>query len=162
MAKKQTVIEDIPEIVTGAQDITEAEIVEPEYAEPEIAEPAPKAKPKAKRAAVKRLFVANDYEHSPKPVKELCRDIREEYGPDADPWSIKVTVKLGRKPSGESDKFAIRVNGRKYELAYKENHDVPLPIAIAWLEHVVSSERAEDMADTMTEHYQQLAEQRIL
>lgn len=160
MAKK---IDDIPEIVVGAADIEAPEDLEPEIVEPE---PKPATRARSKKAQananVRRLFVANDYEHSEQPVKELRRDIREEYGTDFDPWKIMVTVKMGRKPSGESGKFAIRVNGRKFELAYRENHDVPLPIAIAWLRHQTSNEIAEDMADTMTEHYQKLAEQKIL
>ena len=156
---KRTKLEDIPEIVTGSADAMEPmdEIMDAVQEEPEAEET-----PRTRSAVVKRVFVANDYERSEHPVRDLYADIQTEYGTDFDPWKVNVLVKMGRKPSGESDKFVIRVNGRKYELAYREQRKVPLPIAIAWLEHQVRSEIAEDMADTMTEHYQELATKQIL
>lgn len=156
---KRTKLEDIPEIVTGSADAMEPmdEIMDEIQEEPEAEET-----PRTRSAVVKRVFVANDYERSEHPVRELYADIQTEYGTDFDPWKVNVLVKMGRKPSGESDKFVIRVNGRKYELAYREQRKVPLPIAIAWLEHQVRTEIAEDMADTMTEHYQDLATKQIL
>lgn len=156
---KRTKLEDIPEIVTGSADAMEPmdEIMDAVQEEPEAEEA-----PRTGSATVKRVFVANDYERAEHPVRELYADIQTEYGTDFDPWKVNVLVKMGRRPSGESDKFAIRVNGRKYELAYREQRKVPLPIAIAWLEHQVRTEIAEDMADTMTEHYQELATKQIL
>lgn len=156
---KRTKLEDIPEIVTGSADAMEPmdEIMDAVQEEPEAEET-----PRTRSAFVKRVFVANDYERAEHPVRELYADIQTEYGTDFDPWKVNVLVKMGRRPSGESDKFAIRVNGRKYELAYREQRKVPLPIAIAWLEHQVRTEIAEDMADTMTEHYQELATKQIL
>ena len=156
---KRTKLEDIPEIVTGSADAMEPmdEIMDAVQEEPEAEET-----PRTRSAVVKRVFVANDYERSEHPVRDLYADIQTEYGTDFDPWKVNVLVKMGRKPSGESDKFVIRVNGRKYELAYREQRKVPLPIAIAWLEHHVRTEIAEDMADTMTEHYQDLATKQIL
>ncbi|MBQ9291461.1 MAG: hypothetical protein IJ210_15240 [Clostridia bacterium] len=156
---KRTKLEDIPEIVTGSAGAMEPmdEIMDAVQEEPEADEA-----PRTRSATVKRVFVANDYERAEHPVRELYADIQTEYGTDFDPWKVNVLVKMGRRPSGESDKFAIRVNGRKYELAYREQRKVPLPIAIAWLEHQVRTEIAEDMADTMTEHYQELATKQIL
>lgn len=156
---KRTKLEDIPEIVTGSADAMEPmdEIMDAVQEEPEADEA-----PRTRSAVVKRVFVANDYERTEHPVRELYADIQTEYGTEFDPWKVNVLVKMGRKPSGESDKFVIRVNGRKFELAYREQRKVPLPIAIAWLEHQVRTEIAEDMADTMTEHYQDLATKQIL
>lgn len=161
---KITKLEDIPEIVTGSADAMEPMdvIMDAVQEEPEDEEPAAEETPPTRSAVVKRVFVANDYERSEHPVRELYADIQTEYGTDFDPWKVNVLVKMGRKPSGESDKFVIRVNGRKFELAYREQRKVPLPIAIAWLEHQVRTEIAEDMADTMTEHYQDLATKQIL
>lgn len=162
MAKRQ-IVDDIPEI-TGFGEVTDPEIQmpdEPVEEAPEEHVPQEKA-PRGTRTVVSRILVANDYEHNDHPARDLYAAVQDEYGTEYDPWKVTVLVKMGRKPSGEADKFAIRVNGRKYELAYKQNHKVPLPIAIAWLEHQMRNEIAEDMADTMTERYQDLATQKIL
>lgn len=156
MAKRQ-IVEDIPEITTGAADMDYQMPEEPPYEEEK-----PAKTPKDARTTVDRIIVANDYERNEHPAMDLYHDVQDEYGTDYDPWQVMITVKMGRKPAGEADKFVIRVNGRKYELAYRQSHKVPLPIAITWLEHQVRNEIAEDMADSMTERYQDLATQKIL
>lgn len=149
--RKTSTLTDIPEITTGAEN--EA-FVMPDEVE------APKAKTKA-TATVTRQFVANDYLTERHASAALYEDVMAELG-DVDPWSVKITLKMGRKPQGEADAFYIRVNGRKYELAYRQTHEVPLPIAMAWLDHEASNEIAADIADAMTDNYQKLANEKIL
>lgn len=162
MASKKIDLNDIPEIMTGSEEVTapvEAPAEAPAEA-PKRKKPAAKAQPV--KAEVVRQFVANDYLTALKPSEELYHECMEEAGEDADPWDVPVIIKMGRKPTGENETFMIRVNGRKYDLAYRQTHTVPLPIAIAWLDHETSNEIAEDMADTMTENYQRLASEKIL
>ena len=155
MARKTSTLNDMPEITIG----TESEAM------PVMDEPAvvveKKQEPQAARATVSRQFCANDYLHERHASNALYRDVKFELG-DVDPWKTKVTVIMGRKPTGEAETFYIRVNGRQYDLAYRQTHDVPLPIAMAWLDHMASVEFAEDIADAMTEHYQKLASEKIL
>lgn len=151
-ARKTSTLTDIPEITTGAEN--EAFVM------PDEVEETPKAK-KAEKAVVTRQFVANDYLTERHASADLYKDVMFELG-DVDPWSVKIMLKMGRKPTGEADTFYIRVNGRKYELAYRQTYEVPLPIAMAWLDHQVSNEIAADIADAMTENYQKLASEKIL
>lgn len=160
MASKNNKIDlEIEEIVTGSEETPAAPAEAPAEPAPKRRRPAAKAQPQAE---VYRQFVANDYLTALNPSDELYHEAMEEAGEDADPWDVNVSIKMGRKPTGENETFMIRVNGRKYDLAYRQTHSVPLPIAIAWLDHETSNDIAEDMADTMTENYQKLANDKIL
>lgn len=151
-ARKTSTLTDIPEITTGAEN--EAFVM------PDEVDETPKAK-KAEKAVVTRQFVANDYLTERHASNALYADVMAEMV-DADPWKTKVTIKMGRKPTGEAETFFVRVNGRKYDLAYRQTHEVPLPIAMAWLDHEASDDIAKDIADAMTDNYQKLASEKIL
>lgn len=150
-AKKTSALTDIPEITYG----TETEPVVMPNAFP-VEEAAP-----VQRAGVTRQFVANDYLTERHASARLYEDVIEELGA-VDPWSTNVLLKMGRKPTGEAETFYIRVNGRQFDLAYRKTHEVPLPIAMAWLDHMAGNEIAADIADAMTENYQKLASEKIL
>jgi len=149
-AKKAVQLTEIDEITTGAES---ASFVMPD--------PVPEDERPSRTASVSRQFVANDYLGERHASARLYEDVTAELG-NVDPWKTKVLLRMGRKPTGEAETFYVRVNGRQFDLAYRQTHEVPLPIAMAWLDHMAGNEIAADIADAMTENYQKLASEKIL